>query len=200
MNRTENTSVHGVGPVVGDIIAQAPFHTFFQKKPKYPLIERLNAHCKQLPVIGFNSGRYDINLNRESSLLSFLLRVEGEFKFTVKKANTYMCIATEHLKIVDESNFQAPGVSLESFLKSNDTEIGKFDWPYEWFDCLGKLDSDLPPKEAFWSTLKNRNTLGDTPEAIATSYRNIQNIWIEQGFRSMRDMLIFYNTCDVVPF
>ena len=56
-----------------------------KKKPVPPLFklkERLEAHLAQLPVIGFNSVKYDINTLKE--FLMPILAHESELKFTIK--------------------------------------------------------------------------------------------------------------------
>ena len=67
-------------------------------------------------------------------------------------------------------------------------------FPYKYMDGIGKLeDRALPPKEAFYSRLKN--------EDIAVyNYARCQTVWRDNRMKSMRDFLVWYNNRDVVPF
>ena len=47
----------------------------------------------QIPVVGFNSGKYDINMVKPYLVKS--LKENDLIKFVVKKSNTFMCITTE---------------------------------------------------------------------------------------------------------
>ena len=200
-NAQEAKEVKGVGVEVSAVLSAAPFDTFKPTLNVPPLVTKLRNYCKQLPTAGYNSAKYDLNLNRKSSLFSSLFQADGAPTFTVRKANSYMCIATDNLKLLDEANYQAAHIPLADFLKANDTEVGKFFWPYDWFDSMEKLKvEELPPKEAFWSELKKRNTLGNTEEEIDKNYLFLQQTWEEKGWKSMRDMLVYYNVCDVQPF
>lgn len=54
-----------------------------------------------MPVIGFNSGRFDINLVREQ-LLPVMLQYKGD-KVTkvIKRGSDFMCISTTRLQFLD---------------------------------------------------------------------------------------------------
>ena len=53
-------------------------------------------------------------------------------------------------------NYLAPGYSYDKYLKEYGCELEKGHFPYEYMDNLLKLDDRaLPPKEAFYSRLKN---------------------------------------------
>lgn len=118
------------------------------------LMGKLKAYISNIPVLGFNSSKYDLNLVK-SKLAKHLNLNEQEHGFTVKKANAYACIATDAFKFLDISHFLAPGTSYAMFLKAYGVEENKGVFPYEWFDDVEKLQqSHLPPKEAFYSSLK----------------------------------------------
>ena len=52
----------------------------------------------------------------------------------------------------------SPGFSYDKFLKAYECPQTKGFFPYEWMDSLEKLEhSSLPPHEAFYSTLTNKN-------------------------------------------
>ena len=81
-------------------------------------------------------------------------------KNIVKKNNNYVCLSNETLKFLDMSNYLPPGTSYDSFLVTFQVPVRKSFFPYEYFTSLDVLnDTSLPPKEAFYSTLKRCNVL-----------------------------------------
>ncbi len=156
------------------------------------LREKVEQHISVLPVLGFNSGKYDINLIRQF-LYRALWRTET-ISFVIKKGNSYQCIQTESLKFLDILNYLAPGYSYRQFVAAYGTEMAKGFFPYEWMTDLQKLQvTQLPPHSAFYSKLTNSNITDE-------EYQYCQQVWTEQGMTSMRDFLCWYNELDVLPF
>ena len=60
-----------------------------QKKQLIQLQEHFERFCNVLPVFGFNSGRYDINLIKKY-LLPILMEVKDIEPIVIKKANQYV--------------------------------------------------------------------------------------------------------------
>ena len=146
----------------------------------------------QIPVVGFNSGKYDINMVKPYLVKS--LKENDLIKFVVKKSNTFMCITTERLKFVDIRNYLAPGFDYATYLKAYKCTVLKGYFPYEWMDNLEKLKQTmLPAHQEFYSTLKNSNITEE-------EYAYCQHIWKEEDMTTMNDYLIWYNNRDVAPF
>ena len=61
----------------------------------------------QLPVIGFNSGRYHLNTIK-IFVVPLLIRNNAA---VIKRQNNFMCLFTDKLKFVDIINYLAPGFS-----------------------------------------------------------------------------------------
>ena len=156
------------------------------------LQEDLDSYLFTLPVIGFNSSRYDINLVKE--FLFPVIMKEGSVKFIVKKGSSYPCITTTSLRFLDIMNYLAPGYSYRDFLKAYGAEVGKGYFPYEWMTSLDKLDHPtLPEHHCFFSKLKNSNITEE-------EYAFCQEVWESRQMTSMRDFLMWYNDLDVQPF
>jgi hypothetical protein len=164
------------------------------------LKKKLDQYLWEMPVIGFNSSRYDINVIRK-----FIFR-ESEcaeldkendtsgFDFVIKRNNAYMCLKTERLKFLDICNYLAPGYSYAQFLQAYECVARKGYFPYEWFDNREKLDvSELPPQAAFFSTLRNTNISDD-------EYQYCLDVWQSENMQTFRDYLVWYNNLDVEPF
>ena len=176
--------------------------------PYKTLIGQLLGWLHQLPVIGFNSGRYDLNVIKQF-FIPYLLKPskqdnedveeeeaddDDETRFVIKRQNTFMCFATKKLKFLAITSYLAPGFSYDKYLKAYGCELQKGHFPYEYMDDIGKLeDRALPPQEAFYSRLKNEGISDD-------DYARCQVVWCANRMKSMRDFLVWYNNRDVVPF
>ena len=146
--------------------------------PYKTLMRQLYAWMHQLPVIGFNSGKYDLNAIKQFLIPYFLStsKTDGQEEeeekeqddkekeendgigtfFVIKRNNTYMCLLKDQLKFLDMTNYIAPGFSHDKYLKVYGCGVTIGHFLYEYMDCLERLDNTaLPPKEAFFSRLKN---------------------------------------------
>ncbi|VDI68728.1 Hypothetical predicted protein [Mytilus galloprovincialis] len=158
------------------------------------LYGQLEGYMTQIPVLGFNSGKYDINLIKQKLAMFLDMHVEEDRPFVVKKNNTYACISSKYYKFLDVMQFLAPGTSYAKFLKAYQVEEQKGFFPYEWFDDPEKLNHpELPPHEAFYSSLKQTNI---SPE----NYQFCVNVWRDNNMSTFEDFLVWYNNRDVGPF
>ena len=97
---------------------------------------------RQLPVVGFNSGKYDLNAIKQFLIPYFLTTSKTDVEqdeaagregaggqrkvetdgigsmFVIKRNNTFMCLSTDQLKFVDMINYIAPGFSYDKYLKA----------------------------------------------------------------------------------
>ena len=181
--------------------------------PYKTLMKQLHDWLHKLPVIGFNSGKYDLNAVKQFLVPYFLSKKEEEEKemeqddkekeeeendgvgsfFVIKRDNTFMCMLTDELKFLDMTNYIAPAFSYDKYLKAYGCKITKGFFPYEYMDCLERLDDTaLPPKEAFFSQLKNEGISDE-------DYVGCQEAWRDNGMTTLRDFLVWYNNKDVVP-
>ncbi|KAL8562364.1 hypothetical protein ACOMHN_066078 [Nucella lapillus] len=175
-----------------------------EPRGQYPATELralLDAYLQELPVVGFNSGSYDLNVMKPYFFHHFLHREDARektaspFTFVVKKNNKYICVASAKLKFLDIINYLAPGYSYSKYLAAFDVEEKKGFFPYEFVRSLEQLNTvtSLPTQAAFESTLKNEN-IDEKDYAYCT------RVWRDNGMKSLKDFLIWYNNKDVVPF
>ena len=78
------------------------------KKKCHPLAKvkaMYDAWMNEIPVVGFNSGKYDVNVIKPH----LIKKLKDELQFVVKKNNAFMCLKTSCLKFVDIRNYIAPG-------------------------------------------------------------------------------------------
>ena len=107
--------------------------------------------------------------------------------FSSSNATTLSCVFRR-------ISYIAPGFSYDKYLKAYGCEVAKGHFPYEYMDRLERLDDTaLPPKEAFFSRLKNEGISDE-------DYACCQEAWRENDMTTLRDCLVWYNNRDVVPF
>src|SRR6266516_1978114 len=112
----------------------------YNEYEKEAWLEKINSYCSSVPIIGFNSGSYDINL---LSSYGFMREVpkRNATPFVIKNGTRYKVIKTKQFTFLDQMNYCAPGTDLRKFIKAYDVGVDKGHFPYEWFDSYEKLDS-----------------------------------------------------------
>ena len=196
-----------------------------QKNQLLDLQQHFERYINTLPVFGFNSGKYDLNLIK-SYLLPYLIHERHIQPTVIKKANQYVSFKFGDVQFLDILNFLGGATSLDSFLKAYKTSENKGFFPYEWFDSPNKLDAPfLPPYECFFSKLKNHNPLEkeftdftkllnsrlsqqealkklrlkEVPPSGVDNYNYLKVIWEEKQMSTFRDFVKWYNNKDVFP-
>ena len=146
----------------------------------------------QVPVFGFNSGRYDINMIKEYFVKNLAIISDVD---VAKKENSYMFLSTSNFKFLDIKNYLAPGLSYDAWCRAYGCELQKLAFPYEWLDSFNKLNHKGPVKyEEFYSTLKGGITISQE------EYQNFCDEFSKRGCVTMKDWLKEYNLADVKPF
>jgi len=84
-------------------------------------------------------------------------------------------------------NILAQRFSYLKFLKAYGCEGQKFYFPYE------HIDDKLPDHQAFFSSLNQTNI-------SVEEYQLVQRTWEEKNWKSLKDLLIYYNNLDVGLF
>ena len=147
---------------------------------------------EQVPVFGFNSGSYDINMIKE-----FFVKDLAEISNVnvAKKGNSYMFLSTPKFKFLDIKSYLAPGLSYAAWCRAYGTELQKLVFPYEWLDSFEKLNHKGPVKyEDFYSSLKGGETISQE------QYQNFCEEFRKRRCETMEDWLEEYNLADVKPF
>lgn len=166
-------------------------------KKENKILSELYQWIKQVPVIGFNSSMYDLNVLR-SKLIQSLYNNNIKINNIIKQGKKYKSINTDKFHFLDIKAYLSPNWNLETFInaytnKKKIKDCSKGVFPYEWFTDLNKLkETKLPPIEAFRTILKGCIT--------KEKYDEAQEIWKKYNMKSMKDYLIWYNNSDVEPF
>ena len=196
-----------------------------QKNQLIDLQETLERYCNVLPVFGFNSANYDLNLIK-SYLLPILVNEQNIQPTVIKKANQFISFKFGDIQLLDISNFLGGATSLDSFLEAYKTSETKRFFPYEWFDHPDKiLDTELPSYDAFYSKLRScspleaeyteyvnlfksgltteqaviKLKLSKPPPTGIENYQYLQQICKQEQKSSSTDFLRWYNNKEVVP-
>ena len=109
-----------------------------QKNQLIDLQEHFERYCNVLPVFGFNSAKYDINLIK-SYLLPILVNERDIEPTVIKKANQFVLFKFGDIQLLDIMNLLGGATSLDSFLKAYKTKRTKGFFPCEWSDCPEKV-------------------------------------------------------------
>ena len=115
--------------------------------------------------------------------LLFILRFVDSFKFMSSSIGKL----TDNL---DREKFH----SISNYVhgKKQELLLRKGVYPYDYVDCLEKLnEKELPPKKTFYSNL-NDEVISDE------DYEHAQKVWKEFGMKSMRDYQDLYLMSDVL--
>ena len=101
--------------------------------PFKTLMEQLFGWLQQIPVIGFNSGKYDINVFKRFFIPDLLTHSEDEDEdesyFVIKRLNTFVCFLTIKTRFVDVVDYIAPGFSYDKYLKAYGCTVEKGHFP-----------------------------------------------------------------------
>ena len=153
---------------------------------------KIEEWCNQVPVLGFNSGRYDLNLIREH-FAERLSDTTGKVR-VAKNGNKIIFILSKNFRFLDIINYLGPGTSCEKWVKAYECETVKSWFPYEWFDTPEKLNfRGLPKYEDWYSKLKGGYVL------TRDEWDGCQRLFKEKGMCTFADWLRYYNNLDVAP-
>ena len=121
-------------------------------------LAKIEEWCTQVPVLGFNAGRYDLNLIKEHFVEQIADR--GENIKAAKNANKIMFMVNSKFRFLDIINYLGVGTSYNKWVKVYGCESEKSLFPYEWFDNPYKLDyPGLPDYPVWYSHLKGQFVL-----------------------------------------
>ena len=176
------------------------------------LRDKIKDFCRVIQVVGFHSGRYDMNLIK-GQLTTELIRREETVR-ALKKNQSYLSLSTERMRFVDISAYISPPKSLRSFLRAFDIEEEKFFFPFSLLTNPENLKLEgVPSYDSFFSDLKGYNSLEEeeiawkeagSPEGKPytsgkENYAMVCRTWKENNFKTLEDLLRFYNLRDVCP-
>lgn len=179
----------------GKNIRDFVFEEFYPKDAHFIIKKQrtiIQQWCKEVPVVGFNCGSYDLNLIRHH-FVDKLADSTSKVK-VAKKGKKNMFIVTESFRFLDIINYLGPGTSYENWVKAYGCKAEKSWLPYEWLDNPEKLDyPGLPDYMDWYSRLKNSFVLK------LSEWRACKKLFREKGMKTFADWLHYYNNLDVAP-
>src|SRR5271165_5108450 len=165
----------------------------YNEKEKETWLAKILSYCSNIPIVGFNTGFYDINLLSNYGFKEEIFKRDQK-PFIIKNGTRCKVIQTEQFTFLDQMNYCAAGTSLRKFTKAYDIDEEKGYFPYEWFDSYEKLDyliSDLKIND-FDSSLKNTATDEKDFKELMQTCSKLNLIYV-------KDLLKWYNNLDVRP-
>ena len=154
--------------------------------------KKIEEWCDQVPVTGFNSGTYDLNLIKKY-FAERLADTTNKVR-VAKNGNKIMFVLTCGFRFLDIINYLGPGTSYEKWVKAYECKTVKSWFPYEWFDRPEKLDyPGLPDYMDWYSKLK-----GDFVLKLS-EWKACKKLFREKGMKTFKDWVRYYNNLDVAP-
>ena len=187
----------------------------------------LIEYLRRIPVIGYNSGKFDSRVMSNYIIPCLIQRYEPNNIKILTKGSTYVRIETPNFVFIDQMNYIAGKKSLDNYMYSVLGKHFKSKLPYGWLKSLSCLEeTKLPPYEDWYSLLREHNILeadhdyylylleeGQSEEQALKTMNlikppptgqelliELQNLWESNGFKTFRDFLSYYLTQDVKPF
>ena len=137
-----------------------------QNSQSITLQEHFERYCNVLPVFGFNSAKYDLNLIK-SYMLPILVNGRDIEPTVIKNVLQIVSFNFGDFQLLDFMIFLGGATSRDSFLKAYKTKETKGFSPYDWFDSTEKLSNkDLHPNDSFFNILRNSNP-----------WKRLQRLW-----------------------
>ena len=127
--------------IAAEVLKQHPYPSDFQMLSS-EVKEQWKQWVNQVPVIGLNSGKYDINMVKEYFVKEISYNKDDECSedvFAVKNVNDYMFLTICSFKFLDVKNCIGPGLIYDAWCKSMICRLQKLMFPYEWLDSYEKL-------------------------------------------------------------
>jgi len=115
--------------------------------------KKIQDWCAQVPVLGFNSGKYYLNIIKEH-FVGEIADTCTKVKVATQRSKT-LFIITPELNFLDEINCLGPGTSYDKWVKAYGYKQTRLWFSYEWFDSPDKLVyPGLPGYTAWYSRQK----------------------------------------------
>ena len=131
--------------IVADGLKQHPYPSDFQMLPS-DLKKQWKQWINQVPVTGFNSGKYETNMVKEI-VKEISYNKEGECNEDVivaKKENDYSFLITLKFKFLYIKRYIGLGLIYDTWYKSMGFRMQKLMFPYEWLESYEKLSHGGP--------------------------------------------------------
>ena len=82
-------------------------------------LSKLDEYASSLPIVGFNSSFYDINLLTKYGFMNEIYKRDKD-QFIIKAGSRYKVIKTKQFEFLDQMGYCAAGTSLDKFIKAYD--------------------------------------------------------------------------------
>ena len=180
-----------VQPIANDLMLKK-MEPLLNKIKKIKHKKIITDYCSSIPVVGFNSGGYDINIMLDHG---FIEKIKGSF--IIKSGKRFKAIVTDKFLFLDMMMYCAGGTTLDKFVKcyNSNSKQQKFEFPYRWLDDYKKLTTliiDIP-MNAFDNDLKKITYTKEQYDSFQMECKELNLVTVE-------NLLENYNNRDVEPF
>src|SRR5271157_5966547 len=100
----------------------------YNEKEKESWLAKVENYCSNIPIVGFNTGFYDINLLSDYGFMQEIYK-RDQNPFIIKNGTRYKVIKTKQFMFLDQMNYCAAGTSLRKFIKAYDIDEEKGYFP-----------------------------------------------------------------------
>ncbi|CAG5083743.1 Oidioi.mRNA.OKI2018_I69.PAR.g10449.t1.cds [Oikopleura dioica] len=168
-----------------------------EQKMKIRYLRRELTNYAKMDIFGFNSAKFDLKV-LSPYLIPILMKKHGSKFTSIKKGSHYFSMSTPKYQFKDAKLFSTP-TDLAGYLKQGGVDEGKAIWPYEKYHSVFDImnDKNFPPREDFFSSLKNKAISEEDYEIFKDEFNKNQR---RDPHYSMAHWLQHYNLADVTPF
>jgi len=140
-------------------------------------------------------GNIDCIPNTEEKYIGFSKSIKdkkGKLKYKLRFLDSFKFMASSLDKLVNNLKPEQFENVKKHFDVNFDMLLRKGVFPYDWFNSLEKLDeTQLPPKEVFYSKLNNSNITDD-------DFEHAQKVWDNIKIKTFREYHDLYMKLDVL--
>ena len=122
-------------------------------------INNIQDYAYQVPIIGFNSGKYDINMIKSFNFFNHIY--ENKIKTIFEVNGQYKLLQTQNYRFLDARHYCPANFNLDTYIKAYTGKCEKFVFPYEKLTSVEVLKMKIEDLtyEDFNSSLKKNNIL-----------------------------------------
>ena len=113
-------------------------------------------------------------------LLPLLVNAKRAGANSYEKSESFDSFKFGDVQMLDITNFSGGATSLDSFLEAYKTSERKCYFPYEWFDCLEKLNESFFKKLCKCNPLESEYTDYENLLSQASKIMNISSVYGRQ--------------------
>ena len=170
-------------------------------------LNKLMTYIEQIPVIGFNSGGYDINILKTNAFIHEILKLDKSPN-NIKTGTKYKAIMTKQFRFLDQMLYCSPGTSLKSFMEAYNKDDKDQKFPFHLYSFLTIDENKLNFKldEFTVANVFNPNIADKSPSNIrrvkelGRRLKEMKMLWKNNNIETVKDLIDRCYTDDIKLF